>query len=419
VFTEPNGRAVLEELVARHTAYRRRTLNLIASENTVSPVVAQALVNDLIGRYADYLGSDLTARRYGGNRHIVTLEQEVSRIARRVLRAEHVELRPLGGHLAGVALLMALCQPGDTVLELGRDGGGHRMAARMASTTFGLTAAPFPFDGRRYCIDIERTVELIRSVRPRLVILGSSSFLFPHPVAALAEAVASIPGTTLAYDASHVMGFLASGRFQDPLGEGAHIVFGSTHKTLPGPQGGIIFCNDIGLLETVAAALHPSLETNHHAFRLPALALALLEMETYGGDYCDRTVANSNALCQALEDAGVECVSVDGEYTRSHTALLSVAPFGTGSEVAQRLEDAGIVCNSTLLPAAWGTEGVRLGTQEVTRLGAGPAFMANVGHLVADVICRRHPAGDSAAAAELAGLLGETQFTFPPKPGCP
>lgn len=413
----PSGPAALEDLVVQHNRYRASTLNLIASENVISPAVARFLVRDLVGRYADYQGSDLTARRYQGNRYIVALEQEASRIACRVLRTRHVELRPLGGHLAGVALLLALCEPGNTVLELGREGGGHRLAARMSSTTFRLMPTPLPFDDLRYNINVDRTIALIRSARPQLVILGSSSFLFPHPVAPIAEVVAQFPGTTLAYDASHVMGFLASGQFQDPLAEGAHIVFGSTHKTLPGPQGGLLFANDQALLESVAGVLHPSLVTNHHPFRIPAMAMALLEMETYGADYCRQIVANSNTLGRALENAGVRCVNADGEYSRSHTVLVSVSPFGTGSEIAQRLEDAGVICNSALLPEAWGGEGVRLGTQEVTRRGADEAFMAQAGRLIAEVIRGRRPAGQATAVAELAGRLGDVQYTFPAREG--
>lgn len=404
----------IRRLLDNHQAYRDRSLNLIASENSISPTVAGALVNDLIGRYADYSGRDLSARRYKGNQYIIDLEKEAADIARRVLGAEHVELRPLGGHLAGVAVLAALCRPGDVVFELGRDGGGHRLAGRMAGTAFDVTPTYLPFDGKRFNVDLDQTLRMIRREHPALVILGSSSFLFPHPVQEISEAVSDIEGTFLAYDASHVMGFLAAGQFQDPLAEGADIVFGSTHKTLPGPQGGVIMSTDGTLIERVADALTPSLVTNHHAFRIPALALALLEMERWGPTLFERTVRNSNALGRALEDAEVPCVRVDNEYSRSHAVLVAVESFGGGEVVADLLEEAGVITNSTRLPDEWGREGIRLGTQEVTRRGADEGFMAAVADVFAGILHQRRPMEQSARMVrELAFSLGEVGYTWP------
>ena len=406
-----DDRHALLRLVTAHESYRSRSLNLIASENVLSPAVMDALRSDLIGRYADYRGMDLTTRRYTGNRHIVEIEQTAGAVARRVLGADHVELRPLGGHLAGVALLLAVCRPGDLVLEIGREGGGHRMAGRMVTTTFDLEVHALPFNGPRFNVDVAAAIELVHRTAPRLVILGSSNFLFPHPVAELAAALPE--GTLLAYDASHVMGFLAAGRFQDPLGEGADIVFGSTHKTLPGPQGGIIFTNESDLMERVTDALVPSLVTNHHTFRIPALALSLLEMERWGPDLCDRITANANALGAALEERGVRCVQAGGQHTKSHTVLLSVAEHGPAEPVARRLEGAGIMSTSALLPEHWGAEGIRFGVQEVTRLGADEALMDTIADAVAGLLRdRRTPTDTRAMVEEITGGFGDVGFTW-------
>ena len=259
----------LAELVAAHEAWRARTVNLIASENALSPVVRAALGSDLVQRYADYTGRDLSARRYRGNRYIELMEREAAKIAQEAFQAEHVELRPISGHIAGAAVLVGLCHPGDLVLELGRDGGGHREAGKLAAVPLvPLKVEYLPFDQASYNVDVAATLRLIAERRPRMVILGSSNFLFPHPVSAIAEALKAYPDTLLVYDASHVMGFLAAGRFQDPLREGADLVFGSTHKTLPGPQGGIIFSNRSDLMDAVSQATYPALVTNHHTCRI-------------------------------------------------------------------------------------------------------------------------------------------------------
>ena len=408
-------RRTIEELVARHTTWRASTLNLIASENVLSPSVLAALGSDIEGRYADYPGRDPANRRYRGNRYIVEIEAEATRLAREIFRARYVELRAIAGHLAGLAVILAVCRPGDLVLELDREGGGHREAGRLGvAPLISLDIGALPFDAVRFNVDPEAAVRLIEERRPRLVILGSSHFLFPHPVAALAEAVHRIPDSVLAYDASHVLGFLAAGRFQDPLTEGADIVFGSTHKTFPGPQGGIIYSNDDTLMDRVTEALVPALITNHHPGRMAALALTMAEMREWGPAYMDQTVANARALGRALVDEGVPVIEADDRPTDSHTILVKVAEFGTGAEIALRLEAAGIITTHATLPDEHGREGLRLGTQEVTRRGADEATMPQIARLIADIVLGRHdPAGVAAEVSALAGGLGPVRYTWP------
>ncbi len=402
----------VRDLVRQHEAWRHTTLNLIASENVLSPAVRAVLDSDLEGRYADYPGRDLRERRYRGNRFIVEIEEVANSLARAVFGARFVELRPLAGHIAGVAVLMGLCEPNDTVLEIGRDGGGHREAGRLISSPMApLQVHYLPFDGTRYNVDVPAALELIGRTKPRVVILGSSNFLFPHPVRELVDAVHN-HGGYLAFDGSHVMGFLAARRFQDPLGDGADIVFGSTHKTFPGPQGGIIYSNRDDLMDRVTGSLVPALVTNHHPFRMPGMAIALLEMQANGAAYMDAVRANAQALGEALAIHGVPSVLVDGRYSESHCLLARVAPFGRGADVAARLEDAGIITTSAFLPAAQGSEGIRLGVQELTRLGADPETMAEVARLFADAAAsRRAPTAIAADAAALATSLGPVRYS--------
>jgi glycine hydroxymethyltransferase len=402
------------ELLRAHEAYRASTLNLIASENVLSPAVRRALDSDLLGRYADYPGRDPSARRYNGNRYVSDLEGAVASIARSAFGARFVELRPLSGHVAGAAVVMGICEPGGLVIELDREGGGHREAARLSKVRgISLRTMALPFDGLRYNVDLDAALRLIDETSPSLVILGSSNFLHPHPVRSIADALARGSGGVLAYDASHVMGFLAAGRFQDPLAEGADIVFGSTHKTLPGPQGGIIYTNREDLLDPLTTALVPGLVTNHHPFRMPGLGLALLEMERWGEEYCDAIVANSNALGAASEAEGLRVVSVDGSFSESHTLLLAVEPLGA-QEAADRLERVGIITTHATLPEVWGTEGIRVGTQEVTRRGATEETMARIARLVADALGeRRSEAFVADDVAALVATFGPLGFTWP------
>jgi glycine hydroxymethyltransferase len=311
----------------------------------------------------------------------------VGELACRLFGARYAELRPLSGHIAGAGVLMGLCKPGDTVLEVGSDGGGHRMAAKLAeSPLINLDVRFLPFATERWNVDLDATRALIEDLRPRLVILGSSTFLFPHPVRELAAAVHAVEGGLLAYDASHVLGLIAAGRFQRPLAEGADVVFGSTHKTLPGPQGGLVLSNDEGLIDEITTAIYPALVTNHHLFRLPALGLALLELEQWGEAYADATIANARRLGAELARHGLPVAGAQDGYTRSHTLLVGTSSYGGSEETGAMLERAGIIVTAARLPAALGSAGMRIGTQEITRLGAVENDMVSLADLLAAAI---------------------------------
>jgi glycine hydroxymethyltransferase len=361
----PDGTAQrAQRLSDEHGAYRARCLNLIASENVISDAVARAATGDLEGRYADFTGTDLGARKYRGGRYVVKSEELCSQLVRETFGAPACELRAISGHVAGNAVLMGLCRPGDLVMEVGQEGGGHRLAAKLAEAPLvDLRVKFLPFDPIAFNVDADAAAAAIEAARPRVVVLGSSTFLHPHPVAELAAVCARV-GATLVYDASHVMGLIAAGRFQDPLREGADIVFGSTHKTLFGPQGGVIFGRQ-DVVDLASAGLYPPLVTNHHPFRIPALTVALAEHAAFGAAYADAVIANARAFASTLADRGIKVV---GGGTDSH-AVLVATPGKRGADVAGALEDQGIITNPSRLPGAHGGEGFRVGVQELTRRG--------------------------------------------------
>lgn len=400
------ARAV-RELLAAHADYRASCVNLIASENVISPTVAGALSGDLEGRYADFIGTDLTSRKYRGGRYVIELELLCSELICRIFGAEACELRAISGHVAGSAVLLGLCRPGDLIMEVGQEGGGHRLGAKLTEAgLIDLEVEFLPFDASAFTVDAGAAAEMIVERRPRLVILGSSSFVRPHPVREIALASTTVDAT-LVYDASHVMGFLAAGRFQDPLREGAQLVFGSTHKTLCGPQGGLIF-GARELVDRVSAGLYPPLVTNHHPFRLPALAIALTEHAEFGAAYVNQILENANAFGEALAAHGLTVV---GTPAQSHTVLLGL-PGRSGADAALMLEQAGIICNPTWLPGQLGREGVRFGLQELTRRGGRPDQAAAAGDLVVRAL-----AGDDVAreVAALARELDTIAFAWEPE----
>ncbi len=378
------------ELVDTHTQWRVRCLNLCAAENRMSPAARAMLASDLAQRYGDYNGRDLTARKYCGTRGIVALEETVNALARELFRASHVELRPLSGHTAGNAVMAGLCRPGDTVMELSREGGGHRLATKLATAPLiPLNIQHLPFDDAAFNVDVEQTLQVVRETRPRLVIVGSSNFLFPVPLRALAEGLLDVPDTVLVYDASHVLGLIAGRRFQDPLAEGAHVVIAGTQKSFPGPQGGIVYSNDGGLMRTISEAVYPALLSNHHLARIPSLGMAMAEMLESGGVYADALIRNAKALATALAGQGLIVVGAAMGYTQSHTVLVGTGALDRAKDWGDALDQMDIVANSVALPASLGGTGLRFGVSELTRGGATVADMLEVASVIAAALLQR------------------------------
>lgn len=360
----------LQGLVAAHRAFRDDSLNLIASENRPSPFVEGMVAEELNRRYSYYLSTHPSeAQHYRGTRHTEAIEAQVQSLGRELFGAEHVELRPLSGNIAGIVTTFALGLPGATALEVHS---GHKYAEKLASSPLAvdLKSVTIPWDGLRYNIDLDRTVGLIEKHRPRIVLIGSAVFLFPHPVREIREAMDRFcPDSFLIYDAAHVMGLIAGGRFQRPLEAGADVVITSTHKTLAGPQGGMILTNRPEIAAAVARTISPLMIANHHLARLPALGATFLEWMSFGAAHADAIIENARALGRALQERGVPGVGEALGFSDSHTILPVVDAFGESSTVAARLEECGIVCGGVAVPPEYGTHGLRVGVQEVTRWG--------------------------------------------------
>ena len=397
-------------MLARQSNYRSQTLNLIASENVMSPTVESFFRAELSHRYGDYLGSDIQQRKYTGNRFITPIDAMAQASFQDLFGCRFADVRPLSGHVAGSAVIMALCAPGDAVLELDSAGGGHRLAGKLSQAALcPLRVLPLPFDAKNYNIAIKEAVAMIALERPKLVVLGSSLFLFPHPVRELADAVHAVGGYLL-YDASHVLGLIAGGAFPNPLTQGADVVISSTHKTFAGPQGGVLLTNDEDLYERLVPAIYPALVTNHHLHRLPALIAVCNEWQEFGPAHVAAVVAGAKALGAALSDAGLDVIGQANEFTQSHTLLISCA---NAKSDAARLEEAGIMVTPVGLPPALGAGALRLGVQEVTRLGFVPEHAPRVAALIAETLGQTRPLDEiSDLVADLVANYTECRFTW-------
>lgn len=355
--------------VDRHEEWRDRCLNLIPSENVTGPLVRRMLASDMGHRY--YWDEPW----YGGQRFTGEVERLTVEAARHLFHAGYANVRPLSGHISLMAVLLGLLKPGDTIVTSSFENGGYPLNLQVR---FPLRVHHFPYLPDRYTMDGEGAAHLVEQVRPKLVVLGASILLFPHPVEEVAEAAKSV-GAVVLYDGSHVLGLIAGGLFQDPFGEGADVLVGSTHKTLPGPQGGLVTVKEEGeLAERIDLVLSPPpiLVDNFHMNRVAGLGVALAEMIRFGEEYARQVVRNARTLAAALHEGGLHVWGAEKGFTASHQVLIPAPSLEEGRRMRDRLEEADIIVDA----------GVRLGTQELTRRGMGEEEMEQVAELICDLL---------------------------------
>jgi glycine hydroxymethyltransferase len=396
------------EIVRSHHAFRGSSLNLIASENITSRGVRKLLTCDMGHRYA--VGF-LYERMYRGCEYIDKLEELTQFLARKLFRVEHVNNLPISGTVANIVAIGAFTKPGDVMMGLSVMEGGHS-SFREASRYHGVSMVPIPFDAEEYNIDADQSRKMIAKVMPKMVMLGASEMLFPQPVKEVSEAASEVGAVTV-YDGAHVLGLIAGDNFQDPLREGAEVITGSTHKTFFGPQGGIILCKrQYGdAIDRIAL----SMINNHHINRVAALAYTLAEFLAFGKEYARDVVRNAQALAESLYNNGIDVICAKKGFTKSHQVIFRVRE-GAAMEVSKNLEKANIITSMTPLPTDRSEKmasGVRLGVQEVTRLGMGRDEMETIGKLIARVV--KDPDSASVVREEVKDLTGRFRsihYTF-------
>ena len=275
---------------------------------------------------------------------------------------------------------------------------GKKEFGGTAGAVRGLNVEYLPFDTEEMNIDIDATEKKIKKLsdedkKPTLAMLGGSVLPFPHPVKQLADTFQE-SDTRICFDAAHVAGLIAGTEFQDPLHEGADAMTASTHKTLPGPQGGLILSKpEHG--EKIKKSTFPGNVSNHHLHHLAGKAVMFAEMLAFGKEYASQIVKNSRALAAALHERGFQVLGEKKGFTRSHLLVADITKFGDGKTIEKKLEDANIILNRNLLPydikAGRHFEapgGIRCGVSEVTRLGMKESEMEEIADLMTRVVVK-------------------------------
>src|SRR5579884_3188082 len=401
----------IENIVSQQETWRQtQTINLIASENTPSNAVRRVQNSDFMGRYAEGHPNEpgKVNRYYQRNQYIDQIERMADDEICELFGAKQADVRPISGNAANTAIALGYLRGGDTVIANSTDAGGHishgpvgvfgrRIQTRGQSLKVGgsqsINLHYLPLTEDQYHIDAKKTIELIDQLSPQLVLMGKSLFLVAEPVSEVA-AFCKTKDIPLLYDGAHVLGLIAGGQFQDPLHEGATWLTGSTHKTFPGPQRGVILGNMDAETEKkywppADRGVFPGSSSNHHLNTLPALVVATREMKKYGREYAAQIVRNAQALGRSLDELGTPVEARDFGYTKSHMIAVNVAQWGGGVEVAKRLEANDIIVNYNMLPGDTdprNPSGLRIGVQEMTRFGMDERAMGELAQLMHDAI---------------------------------
>lgn len=368
----------------------RLGLGMIASENIVSPAVRDIVSSDLHGRYAEGLPGK---RYYQGCDDFDTIEALGIELAQQVFGASFANIQSVSGTVSNIGALKALAKPGDAITAVSTADGGHISHARMGAVGLrDLNLTTYPWDEERMEPDVDAACKTIREVEPKVALFGQSVFLFPTPLGEMAAAAKEV-GASVMYDGAHVLGLIAGGQFQDPLREGADLMTGSSHKTFPGPQGGFLLSSseDPVFQRRLNTAMFPGVCSSYHLHHVAGKVMALAEFMEYGEAYARDTVTNAQAFAAALASEGFDVLAESRGYTASHQVLTRHGDLdsGAGAKAAKQLEDAGIITNMNMLPGdtkALSPSGLRLGVQELTRVGFTPDDMEEVARFYARVL---------------------------------
>ncbi len=402
------------ELEAAEIERQNTGLQLIASENFASPAVMSATGSVFTNKYSEgYPGR----RYYGGNSVVDQVESLAIERVCGLFGADHANVQPHSGANANMAVYQALLEPGDTVLGLRLDQGGHLTHGSPVNASgllynfvgYGLTAS----DER---IDMDQVRELALEHKPKLIVAGATAYsriIEPEPFRAIADEV----GALLMFDAAHIAGLIVAGVHPNPMPV-CDIVTFTTHKTLRGPRGGCILSTE-ALAKQIDKAIFPGQQGGPQEHSIAAKAVAFAEAATSDfAAYGAQIVANARALAEALGDEGFRVVSGG---TDNHLLLVDLQPFDadlTGKEAQSALDDAGITLNKNSIPddprSPFVTSGIRIGTPAVTTQGMTEPQMMVIGSLIARALRSRD---DGAAVADIREEVADLCRPFAPYPG--
>jgi glycine hydroxymethyltransferase len=370
----------IAKLVREETRRQAEGLELIASENFVSPAVLEALGSTLTNKYAEgYPGK----RYYGGCEVVDRVEQLAIDRAKQIFGADHANVQPHSGSQANMAAYFALAQPGDTLLAMSLNFGGHLTHGSPVNFSGKLfKIVPYGLRQGDETVDMDEVARLAKEHRPKILVVGASAYPRTLHFDRFAEIARGV-GAALVVDMAHIAGLVAAGLHPSPVPH-AEIVTSTTHKTLRGPRGGLLLAREAHA-KTLNSQIFPGIQGGPLEHVIAAKAVAFGEaLQPAFKEYQRRIVDNAQALAEGLLQAGLRLVSGG---TDNHLMLVDLRPKKlTGKVAEEALGKAGITVNKNMIP--WDpekpmtTSGIRVGTPALTTRGMGTAEMRTVAALI-------------------------------------
>ncbi|WP_242417679.1 serine hydroxymethyltransferase [Sphingomonas panni] len=405
--------------VAHELERERYQIELIASENIVSKAVLEAQGSVFTNKYAEgYPGK----RYYQGCHPSDEVESLAIDRAKQLFGCGFVNVQPHSGAQANGAVMLALTKPGDTIMGMSLDAGGHLThGAKAAMSGKWFNAVQYGVDRETHLIDYDQVAALAREHKPTLIIAGGSAYP-RHIDFAKFRAIADEVGAKFMVDMAHFAGIVAAGLHPTPFGH-ADVVTTTTHKTLRGPRGGMVLTNDEAIAKKINSAVFPGLQGGPLMHVIAAKAVAFGEaLRPEFKDYIRAVVENAQTLAATLKDRGANVVAGG---TDTHLALIDLTPLGvTGKDADEALERAAITCNKNGIPfdplPPVKTSGIRVGSPAGTTRGFGKAEFTEIGNMVADVLDglrAKGEAGDPQVEADVKARVRALCERFPIYPG--
>jgi glycine hydroxymethyltransferase len=383
---DQNERDLLAFVEENRVIHERDCFNLNPATNAINPKSEALLASGVGSRPSLGYPGDKYEMGLEGVEKIEVLAAE---LVAQVFNARYAEVRVASGQLANLYAYMVAAKPGDTVFVPSATVGGHfSHHANGAAGLYGVKPHLMAFDAQRYTVDLDALRRDSLRLRPKMITIGNSLNLFPHPIKEV-RAIADEVGALVLFDAAHLCGLIAGRAWQQPLEEGAHLMTMSTYKSLAGPAGGLIVTNDEAIAQRLDAVAHPGMTANFDAARSASIAMTMLDWQVHGKAYAAEMVTTAKALAEALVAQGLPVFARGRGITTSHQFAIEAHEFGGGQTMAKLLRRANILACGIGLPLpelADDVNGLRMGTPELVRWGMNSHHMPLLASFIADAL---------------------------------
>ena len=363
----------LKQITCNFENFQRKSIPLCAAENVISDFVKYPLSGDFQERYIMGSAYNYTINdNFIGSEYLLPYYQMISELGKELFHAKYTDARTLTGMNAANLLISALCKIGDNIMILGKEWGGHA-SMRPTFERLGANIFEAPYDLKNYDFDYDKLNEEIKEKNIKFLNIAPSDILFPHDFSKIDDT-----NCTVLFDYSQLLGLIAAGLLDNPLDKLKNcILYGGTHKTMPGPAHGIIMTNNEELYNKIDKEINPKYLRNVQTHQVISLLYAMIEMKYFGKDYQQNTVRIGNLLASQLEERKITVVNKNNLYTQTHQLFLEM-PKNKMEIMFENAVHEGVTLNTKKKPLFRGGYGIRLGLQEISRYNWNDEAIKNI-----------------------------------------